>query len=189
MPGPTDSGGHGRHRARTGRAAVEVWLLTVLVHTAAGGALPPVPWLLGLSGVVAVSTAWVLRGTVSMWLMLPVLLLSQLGLHIALGATPAVGHQQVPMQGAHQSMLLSWSMEDISARMVLAHLLCGLFTAGIWWLRRWVDDITVALRAADSVVVAWRSGLAGASSRPLASSLVWLVGDPGRAPPRVVAPA
>ena len=81
---------------RTARASVEVWSLTVVAHTVAGGALPSLPWLVGVAGLVTVSTAWVLRRSVRLAVMLPVLVLCQLGLH-ALFATlspagAAVGH-------------------------------------------------------------------------------------------------
>jgi len=164
-----------------------VWLLTVLVHTAAGGELPPVAWLVALSGLVAVSTAWVLRGSAPMWLTLPFLLLSQVGLHAALGATPTAGHRHAPIHD-HPSTLVTSSVDDVSVRMLVAHLLCALFTAAVWWLRRWVEDVALALGAAALVIVR-PSGRNGVHSPSLVSTLVWLVADPGRAPPLVAAPA
>ncbi len=175
---------------RTARASVEVWSLTVVAHTVAGGALPSLPWLVGVAGLVTVSTAWVLRRSVRPAVMLPVLVLCQLGLH-ALFATlspagAAVGH--APGHAQHAAAPSSWWMEELSPRMAAAHVLCALLTAVVWWVRRWVVDVVLSL--GRPLAVAMRPAtIAGVARASLGTALVWLVGSPGRAPPCAAMPA
>lgn len=155
----------------------------MVAHTLAGGALPSLPWLVGVAGLVTVSTAWVLRKSVRPAVMLPVLVLCQLGLH-ALFATlsPAgaagghAGHAQ------HAATPSSWWMEELSPRMVVAHVLCALLTAVVWWLRRWVVEAVLSLGRPLSVAMR-PAAIAVDGRASLGAALVWLVGSPGRAPP------
>ena len=128
---------------RTARASVEVWSLTVLAHSVAGGALPSLPWLVGVAGLVTVSTAWVLRRSVRLAVMLPVLVLCQLGLHVLFASlsTPGAGTHH-PQHAAAPS---PWWMDELSPRMAAAHVLCAVLTGVVWWVRRSVVDMVLAL--------------------------------------------
>ena len=163
--------------------------MTVVAHTLAGGALPSVPWLVGVAGLVTVSTAWVLRRSVRPAVMLPVLVLCQLGLH-ALFATlspagAAAGHAG---HAQHVATPSSWWMEELSPRMAVAHVLCALLTAVVWWLRRWVVDVVLSLGRPLAVVMR-PAAIAVDAGASLGAALVWLVGSPGRAPPCASMPA
>jgi hypothetical protein len=176
----TDGGG-----ARlTASAAVEIWSLTVLVHVAAGGGLPSVSWLVGLAGLVAISTSWVLRRAVRLPVMLPVLVLCQVGLHVSLEAMRPVA----PVEHGHAMAGSAWWMHELTPRMVSAHAACALLTGVIWWLRRWVVRVVLILTRPLAIPVRHPSPALWWRSTP-GSALVWLVGDPGRAPPRVLASA
>ncbi len=175
---------------RTVKAAAEVWCLTIVAHSAAGGTLPSVAWLVGVAGLVAVSTAWVLRGSVRLSVMLPVLVVGQAGLHLSLAPLhPAatlvpVGHHHATRSVAGSA----WWMHELSFRMVCTHVLCAVLTGVVWWCRRWVVKVVLSLTAglAAPGLPSRVSGIAHSAPRP---SLVWLVGAPGRAPPRLLAPA
>ncbi len=175
---------------RTARASLEVWSLTVVAHTVAGGALPSLPWLVGVAGLVTVSTAWVLRRSVRLSVMLPVLVLCQLGLH-SLFATlsPAgvvVGHAAGHPQ--HAAAPVPWWMDELSPRMMGAHALCAVLTGVVWWLRRWVVDVVLSLVRHRAVAMR-QAAVAVLARASFGDALVWLVGSPGRAPPCALAPA
>ena len=158
--------------APTARAAAEVWALTVVVHAAAGGGLPSVPWLVGVAGLVALSTGWVLRRSVRLAVMVPVLAVSQVGLHEVLAGMAPAG------QVAH-------GHDGLSPRMAAAHLMCAVLTGVLWWLRRWVVQVVLALAAPFVAVVRRRpAGVGLAVRQSWRAGLLWLAGDPGRAPPR-----
>ncbi len=169
---------------RTARASAEVWALTVLTHSVAGGGLPSLPWLVGLAGLVALSTAWVLRRSVRLAVMLPVLVACQLGLHALFAALATPGHGHLH----HAAAPSPWWTDELSPRMVVAHVLCAVLTGVVWWVRRSVVDIVLAL-AGPFIVGTWRPRLAALARTSLGPARVWLFGDPGRAPPRVLAPA
>jgi hypothetical protein len=172
VPGPARPSLTAGH---TARASVEVWALTVVAHTIAGGALPDIPWLVGLAGLVAGATAVVLRNQARPWLLAPVLVASQLGLHALFASLASSGHAS---HHTHQAI-------DLSPRMLAAHGVCAVLTAVVWWVRRWV--VEVVLQLAASVPVAARPSAPPAPSVGWAASTkVWLVGDPGRAPPLAV---
>jgi len=168
--------------------------LTVLAHTVAGGSLPSLPWLVGVAGLVTVSTAWVLRRSVRLAVMLPVLVLGQLGLHglfatLSPAGAPlgnAAGHAA---DHAHHAGTSPWWADDLSPRMLVAHVLCAALTGVVWWLRRCVVDVVLSLARPLVVALTRSSPLVEATVAALSAGLVWLLGDPGRAPPHVPAPA
>jgi hypothetical protein len=161
---------------RPARASVEVWGLTVFAHSLAGGALPSLPWLVGVAGIVAAATAWVLRRQANPAVMAPVLVACQLGLHVLFASLAPAGH------GTHHAH----GVVDLPPRMLAAHMLCAVLTAVVWWVRRSVVD--VVLRLAAPLTLAERQvripDLAQAGIR---QRMVWLLTDPGRAPPRASA--
>ena len=114
-------------RARAVRRArrLEVWSLTVLAHTVAGGGLPSLPWLVGVAGLVTLATAWVLRRSVRL-----------AGDAAGVGAVPAGAARAVRGAGAgrgavghahgheHAHARSPWWLE-LSPRMLVAHVLCA----------------------------------------------------------------
>jgi hypothetical protein len=146
--------------------------------------LPSLPWLIGVAGLVAVATAWVLRGSVRLAVMLPVLVVGQLGLHAALASLSPAGHGHLH----HMAASSPWWAEELAPRMVVTHLLCAALTAVVWWVRRSVVAVVLALVRA-STAGASRPRSAAQARTELGRARVWLSGDPGRAPPRVLAPA
>jgi hypothetical protein len=171
---------------RTARTSVEVWALTVLAHSVAGGGMPSLPWLVGVAGLVAVSTAWVLRGSVRLAVMLPVLVACQLGLHALFASLSTAG--PVGAHAHHATDVPPWWTQELSPRMVLVHVLCAALTGVVWWVRRSVVHIVLAL-AEPFGVGSWRPRLAALVRTSLGPARVWLLADPGRAPPRMLAPA
>ena len=149
----------------------------MVAHWTAGGELPPLPWLVGVAGLVAGATAWVLRGQARAVLMAPVLIVCQLGLHLLFASLGPAGHAS---HQTHQAV-------GLSPRMLAAHLACAVLTAVVWWVRRSVVDLV--LRLVRPLVAATRRTTAAAITRTQTTTApIWLVSDPGRAPPRVLAP-
>lgn len=190
--------------ARVAMVAAEVWLLTTVAHAVAGGELPPLPWLLGLGACTALTTAWVLRGRVTPWLVAGGLAVAQLGLHVALGAMAAgsAPHAGMAMGGhAHHGHAAAMAtateaglvdpglLENVSTRMVVAHVASALLTGFVWWLRRRVVAEVLRLRRPAPTVVRRPASLAGRAFATRPHPRPWLLGDPGRAPPRVLVTA
>ena len=184
--------------ARVALVAAEVWLLTTVAHAAAGGELPSLPWLLGLGALVVLATAWVLRSRVTPWLVAGGLAVAQLGLHVALdamsaGSAPHAGmamgghahHDHTAMADAAPAGLLDPGLLDsVSTRMVLAHVLSALLTGFVWWLRRRVVEIVLHLGRPAVADVRRHAAPASPATRTWPHPRPWLLGDPGRAPPR-----
>ena len=120
--------------------------------------------------------------------MLPVLVLCQLGLHALFAALAPAGHAAVSHEHAHHASPSPWWTEELAPRMLVAHLLCAVLTAVVWWVRRAVVAVVLGL-ARPLPGVSWRQARAARAVSSLGAARVWLVGDPGRAPPRVLAPA
>ena len=178
-----------RVSARTLLAALEVWLLTVVAHSLAGGRIPSTTWLLVVGGLVLLATGVVLRRRVSVWVAAAAVGVAQLGLHVGLSVTaPAAsvptgghGHLGHAMATGGGPSLLD-ALTGLSTQMVLAHVLSALVTGFVWWLRR--RAVASVLRLAEPLPVVRHPALrllTPAAPRPHARP--WLLGDPGRAPP------
>jgi hypothetical protein len=172
--------------------ALEVWLVTVVAHTAVGGSLPSVPWLVSGAGLVALTTGWMVGGA-SLRVAVPVLTAAQVALHVALTSMPAPDHAHAhAAHAAHTTSVASPGVAvsfDLSWRMVIAHLLSAALTAMIWRLRRRAVEVLLGLPGVPAAL-SWRTSrsvtrVGGRGFR----SLPWLLGDPGRAPPRMLATA
>ena len=165
-------------------------MLTVLAHTVAGGGLPSVPWLVGVAGLVTLATAWVLRGVVRLPVMLPVLVLAQLGLHALFEALAPAGGGVGQAHGHERAhgAASPWWLEQLTPRMLVAHVLAAALTGVVWWLRRWVAQVVLSLATPAALAMSRPGPVLRAWTLP-GSLLVWLVGDPGRAPPRALSPA
>ena len=68
--------------------------------------------------------------------------------------------------------------------MVVAHVLCALVTGFLWWLRRRVVAEVLRLGRPGSLVVRRRAVVARETAANRPHPRPWLLGDPGRAPPR-----
>ena len=116
-----------------------------LAHTWAGGALPGLPALLALAGVVYAAGTLVLRWRVPVVLLTPFVLVAQGGLH---GMFGLLGTGDA--HAGHAGMAMTSAVEPFTWRMVLAHLLSTLLAVLVWWLSQ--RAATVLIRALDAVV-------------------------------------
>jgi hypothetical protein len=170
--------------ARTAAATALVMAGATLAHTWAGGALPGLPALLALAGVVYGATVLVLRWRVPAVLLTPFVLVAQGGLHGMFGLLgPGDPH------AAHAGMATTSAVEPFTWRMVLAHLLSTLLAVLVWWLsQRAATAVVHAIRLWDTYAGGRRDATLrapAAGKRPAA--LVCLVGAPRRGPPVRVA--
>ena len=178
--------------ARTGLAALEVWLLTVVAHSLAGGEIPSTAWLLVVGGLVLLGTACVMRLRVPIWVAAAAVAAAQLGLHVALTAAapamPMAGHAHAghptPMTVGGPALL-----DGLSTQMVLAHVLSALVTGFVWWLRRRTVEHVLRLVAPAGALVRRHAPRPPMQPRSRPHARPWLLGDPGRAPPRALAAA
>jgi hypothetical protein len=140
---------------RSGVATVEIMTGATVAHGWAGGALPSVPWLVGLVGLVFAASLAVLRRRVGLWLMVTVLGSAQFVLHGFLTWMAPTGHAHVAHAHVDGPVLgLTWQM-------VAAHAASAVLTAVVWAVRRravemaltWVDLAPAPLPAATAPVV------------------------------------
>jgi hypothetical protein len=118
---------------RAALATVEIMTLLVAAHTWAGGTLPEPGWMAGAAALVFGGGLVVLRGRVSLRVMVPALVAAQLLLHcwmVVLAPAPAMEHAHGP------HLELTWQM-------VLAHVVGGLGTALVWELRRRAVEVVL----------------------------------------------
>ena len=183
--------------ARVALVAAEVWLLTTVAHAVAGGELPSMPWLLGLAALVVLATAWVLRSRVTPWLAAGGLAVAQLVLHLLLSASAGASPQAGMATGGHAhhdhsatatgtptGLLDPGLLDSVSTRMVVAHVLCALLTGFVWWLRRRVVEVVLHLDRPTTADVRRHAAPASPATGAWPHPRPWLLGDPGRAPPR-----
>lgn len=124
-------------------ATAEIMLGTVAAHTAAGGALPSPLWIAIAAVLVLGGGLVVLRGKAPLWLAVPALGGTQLLLHCWLVAlTP--GHDPVAhtMAAPHSAGMAPHL--ELTAPMLLAHLVAALLTAAVWGARRRVVEVLLA---------------------------------------------
>jgi hypothetical protein len=188
-----------RVNARTALAALEVWLLTVVAHSLAGGAIPSATWLLVVGGMVLLATGVVMRRRVPVWVAAAAVGLAQLCLHVTLtaaappvpGAMTMAGHDRaghaMPMPSADPTLLDG--LTGLSTQMVVAHVLTALVTGFVWWLRRRAVEVVLRLTAPVAAVVRLRAPRLLVRPRPRPHARPWLLGDPGRAPPTALVAA
>lgn len=119
-------------RASAALTTVESVTALVLAHTAAGGELPDLAWLLPAAAAAYGASTLVLSRRASIRVVLPTLLALQLFLHAWLVTLAADGH------AAHAGELLG-----LTGPMLAAHLAAGAVTAAAWLLRRRAVDLIV----------------------------------------------
>ena len=188
----------GAERARGGLsrstwAAVEVWSLTTVAHTVAGGALPSVPWLAGVAVLVMAASALVLRASLSTWVVLPALAASQVGLHLALtwmppASTPPASMAHVHEMGVHTSTI-GPAPAGLTWQMLAAHVASALLTAAVWALRRRAVETLGCLARRVRWCIPPTLVLPAHPARLRVAQRLWLLGSPRRGPPRGLAAA
>lgn len=159
-------------------ATLEIMASTTLAHTWAGGTLPAVPWLIGVTCMVFGASLLVIRGVAPLrWTVLG-LGAAQLLLHSLLSVmTPAAGHTH--MHGGGGSFL------DLSWGMLAAHLASAIVTAVVWRLRRRFLEVILHGTLAINVVPVNRSTFRPVDSTPSISRRGWLLVAPTRGPPGI----
>jgi hypothetical protein len=124
-----------------------------------------------------------------MAVMLPLLVGCQLALHEVFASLSPAGVAPGAHGHTHHATGASpWWVDELTPRMVLTHVLCALLTCVVWWVRRSVVAVVLALALPFTVAVR-RPRPVPLAETPRGAARVWLFGDPGRAPPFVTAPA
>lgn len=148
-------------------------------HSWAGGALPSLPWLLGVTGLVFGATLLIIRGQAPLCWMVPALGAAQLLLHGLLAALAPSGHGHGHTSGA--------AILDLSWQMLVAHAASAVFTALVWHLRRRLLDAIIHWSQRLRAVVAVRPKVVRPLGHPLVpNSRTWLLGAPRRGPPAIL---
>lgn len=164
-----------RRGARSSAALTTAESVTALVlaHTAAGGDLPGLAWLLPAAAAAYGASSLVFSRRASVRVVLPVLIALQLFAHAWLVTLTAGGH------AAHPGELLG-----LSGPMLAAHLAAGAVTAAAWLLRRRAVDVVVAcLDGAEAPAVQWGVAPTRRTSRVPRPDPRWPLA-PTRGPPQ-----
>ncbi len=151
-------------------ATAEIMVGVVVAHTAAGGSLPDLPWLAGLTVLVHLATGLVLRGAASPRLMLGALGVGQLVLHEGLAWLAPPTHAHGHDGGSLGSMLL-------------AHAACAAVTALVWSVRRRLTGQALRWLHVAAVPLPDAPGLPAGANAWTPPRLVWLTGAVLRGPP------
>ena len=161
---------------RSALATFEILTAATIAHTWAGGALPSIPWLLGVTGMVFAASLFVIRDLAPLRWMLPGLGAAQLLLHglLAVMAPPA-GHAHG--HETHGALL------DPSWQMLAAHAASGVITALVWHLRRRVLVAITFWPLLRGALPFRRLGFQPLGSLWVPGRREWLVGAPRRGPP------
>jgi hypothetical protein len=163
--------------ARAAGATVLIMGGTTLAHTWAGGALPAVPALMALAAAVYGIGLLVLRSTVRLSLVLPVMLVAQTCLHGMFGllGTAHAGHAHL----GEPAVVAQWGWQ-----MLVAHAVGTILAALVWWLCQRAADLVVDLLRWNTAYLRGRRDVGPTVPRkPFAVGLVCLVGAPRRGPP------
>lgn len=182
-----------RGLSRSTWAAVEVWSLTTVAHTVAGGALPSVPWLAGVAVLVVAASALVLCASLSTRVVLPALAASQVGLHLALSWMPPASAPPASMTHVHEMGVHTATIGPAAAgltwQMLAAHVASALLTAAVWGLRRRAVETLECLARRVRWCRPPTLVLPVHPARLRAAQRLWLLGSPRRGPPRTLAAA
>lgn len=154
-------------------ATGEIMTGVVLAHTWAGGALPDLAWLIGLSGLVLAASWVVVTGRAPLGRMVLGLGAAQLGLHAALAALEPAHH----LHHAHAGAPL-----DLTWQMVLAHATSAAITAAVWRVRRLLLDVAIGWPDPVRVHLSPRRVVVATAARVDARA-TFLIGAPRRGPP------
>jgi hypothetical protein len=162
---------------RSALATVEIMAGVTLAHSWAGGALPSLPWLIGLAGLVYGASLVALRGRTDLRVLVLGLGLAQLALHGFLSWLAPDAH----VHAVH--VLQDRSGLDLTWQMAAAHAASAVLTALVWRARSRAIEVLLTWRTAVPVPVpAPRSALAS-TARVLPRARTWLSSAPRRGLP------
>ncbi|PVG81904.1 hypothetical protein DDE18_14425 [Nocardioides gansuensis] len=168
-----------RAMPRAALATAEIMTGVTLAHTSAGGALPDLPWLVALAGVVFAASVPVVTGRASLPWMLAGVGTAQLGIHVLLTlmdpAQDHAGHVH-HANAAGAPLELSWQM-------AAAHAASALITAAVWRLRRRLAELVLAVPGATLSLPDCARPPGVRRSPQAHAPRLWLAGAPRRGPP------
>lgn len=170
--------------ARSLLATLEIMLGVTAAHSWAGGALPSVPWLVGLAALVFGAGLLLMRGAARLGSLVLGVGVAQFVLHATLSLmSPATGHVHTDTS-LLASLHLSWPM-------LAAHAASALLTALVWRLRqRAVEAVLHAVRLRP--LAPTRRVLTPECADPAlvhTSTQPWLSSAPRRGPPLLLVSA
>jgi len=168
---------------RSALATVEIMLGVTLAHTWAGGTLPSLPWLVGLSGLVYAASLAALRGRAELCRLAIGVGLAQFLLHGFLAWLAPAEHVHA-VHAVQDPTALDPTVLGLTWQMAAAHAASALLTLLVWRLRRRAVEAILA-RTSPVLVpppdVTTDPGVFAPHRCPAAR--VWLLGAPRRGPP------
>jgi hypothetical protein len=160
---------------RSALATCEIMAAATAAHSWAGGALPSLPWLLGVTGLAFGATVLVIRDRAPLRWMLPALAAAQFLLHGLLAVMAPTGHAHGHATGA--------ATLDLSWQMLAAHAASAVVTALVWHLRRRIVDAIIQWPPPSGALVVRRKTVGPLGYQAVPNGRAWLVGAPRRGPP------
>lgn len=160
---------------RSALATCEIMAAATAAHSWAGGALPSLPWLLGVTGLVFGATVLVIRDRAPLRWMLPALAAAQFPLHGLLAVMAPTGHAHGHATGA--------ATLDLSWQMLAAHVASAVVTALVWHLRRRLADAILHWPLHPGALLVRRAVVRPVGVVFVAHVRAWLLGAPRRGPP------
>jgi hypothetical protein len=122
-------------------ATVEITALALVAHVVAGGALPGTTHVLGLATVVFVVASAYAGRRVRLPVVVALVFAAQLALHVVADPGPMAG--QHPMRGMPGMIGPTVPAPDMTAPMLLAHVVGALVTAIVLLLQERVLDVAI----------------------------------------------
>lgn len=161
---------------RSALATAEIMAAATAVHAWAGGAVPAVPWLVGVTGLVFGASLLVIRDLAPLRWMVPGLAAAQFLLHCLLTVmAPSAGHAHGHETGG--------ALLDLSWQMLAAHAASGAITALVWHLRRKILEAIIHWPLCPRPMPTPRRGLRPLHDPWVPNIRLLLLGAPRRGPP------
>ena len=159
---------------RAALATCEIVTAATIAHSLAGGGLPSVPWLVGLTCMVFGASLLVIRELTPLRWALPALVTAQFVLHHLLAAMATEAHEHGHATDA--ILGLSWHM-------LAAHVASGMTTALVWHLRRRLLATVIHCPLRLHALPFWRLALRPLGRVWVPNGHTWLLAAPRRGPP------
>ena len=160
-------------------ATCEIMAAATATHSWAGGALPSLPWLLGVTCLAFGATVLVIGDRAPLRWMIPGLAVAQLLLHGLLAVMAPAGHAH-----AHaDSQAAGATVLDLSWQMLAAHAASAVVTALVWHLRRRLVEAIIRWPSLPVALVVRGKVVRPLGQLPEPKGRAWLVGAPQRGPP------
>lgn len=175
--------------ARTLLTTAEIVLGTTVAHTVAGGQLPSLLWLAGLTAVVY-AVSWRLDTTKPASLggliaCASAVTAAQFGLHAALAG---IAHPEHVHGAAHTTAgdlsALELSALELSAPMIAAHTASALLTLLVWRIRRRALQVVLDWNNIRAALPRTPGAASTDTIESTSSSRYWTTRAPRRGPPR-----